>query len=99
MTAKDFAYGILCGGLIVTINFHLLHRSLKKALTPPNICSHNVLLGKYYFRFMISGLILFILISQHFVNPLGLFIGLSIVVISIILATINELKKLIFKEA
>jgi len=33
------------------------------------------------------------------VNPLGLVIGLSVVVVSIILATIREVKKIIFKEA
>jgi hypothetical protein len=33
------------------------------------------------------------------VNPIGLFIGLSVVVASITLATMVELKKLFFKEA
>ena len=87
------------GGLLVTANFHLLYRTLKKALTPPHVASHNVVLVKYYIRFIASGLIIFVLIAGHFVNPLGLVIGLSVVVASIILATIYELKKLIFKEA
>jgi hypothetical protein len=42
---------------------------------------------------------LFLLIAGHVVDPRGLFIGLSVVVASIILATMNELTKLIFKEA
>jgi hypothetical protein len=29
--------GIIAGGLIVTVNFHLLYRTLKKALTPPHL--------------------------------------------------------------
>ncbi|CAN2042192.1 ATP synthase subunit I [Candidatus Magnetomoraceae bacterium gMMP-15] len=94
-----FAVGILCGGLIVTINFHLLWRTLKKALTPPKLCNYKVVIAKYYVRFTISGLIIFFLISQHYVDPLGLFIGLSVVVASIILATMYELKNFIFKEA
>ena len=94
-----FAAGIFCGGLIVTVNFHLLARTLHKALRPGRLASHNVVLAKYYVRFMISGLIIFVLISKHYVNPLGLFIGLSVVVASIILATVGEVKKLIFKEA
>ena len=93
------ARGIFFGGLIVTVNFHLLARTLKKALTPPHLSSHNVVLVKYYIRFLVSGFIIFILISKHYVNPLGLFIGLSVVVASIFLATLCELKKLIFKEA
>ncbi len=95
----DFALGIVCGGLLVTVNFHMLSRTLKKALTPPHLASHHVVLVKYYLRFIASGVILFILISGHYVDPLGLFIGLSVVVFSIVLATVCEVKKLIFKEA
>ena len=95
----DFAVGILCGGLLVTANFHLLARTLKKALTPPHLTSHNVVIAKYFIRFIASGFIIFILIAGHYVNPVGLIIGLSVVVISIMLATLSELKKLIFKEA
>lgn len=95
----DFAWGIIAGGLIVTINFHLLYRTLKNALTPPYLASHHVVLAKYYLRFMASGLIIFILISRHWVNPIGLFIGLSVVVVSIMLATLLEFKNLFLKEA
>jgi hypothetical protein len=94
-----FAKGIIFGGLIVTINFHLLSRTLRKALTPPRLASHNVILAKYYFRFFVSGLILFFLISKGYVEPLGLFVGLSVVVASIMLATLVEVKNLFFKEA
>ena len=95
----DFARGIIFGGLIVTVNFHLLYRTLKKSLRPSRLASHNVVLAKYYVRFCISGIIIFILISGHYVNPLGLIIGLSVVVASIILATMCELTKQIYKEA
>lgn len=95
----DFARGIIFGGLIVTVNFHLLARTLKRALAPPNLASPNAVLAKYYIRFVASGLIIFVLIAGRFVNPVGLILGLSVVVASIILATLRELKKLIFKEA
>ncbi|MGD1969727.1 MAG: ATP synthase subunit I, partial [Desulfobacterales bacterium] len=32
--SRSVALGIVFGGLIVTINFHLLAKTLKKALTP-----------------------------------------------------------------
>ena len=99
ITTPDFAKGIIFGGLIVTINFHMLSRTLKKAFRPPRLASYNVILAKYYVRFIASGFIIFILISKHYVDPIGLFIGLSIVVASIILATIYEIKKLFLKEA
>ena len=99
ISSPAFARGIILGGLIVTVNFHLLYRTLKKALTPPHLSSHNVVIVKYYIRFIVSGFIIFILISNHYVNPLGLFVGLSVVVVSIVLATLLELKKLFLKEA
>lgn len=95
----DVTLGIIAGGLIVTINFHLLYRTLKKSLTPPHLASPNVVLAKYYLRFTISGLIILWLISGGYVNPLGLFIGLSVVVASIMLAALCEIKHHIFKEA
>ena len=98
-TPPEFALGIFFGGLLVTINFHLLAKTLKKALTPPHLASPNAVLAKYYIRFIASGFIIFVLIAGHFVNPVGLVLGLSVVVASITLATLREVKKLIFKEA
>jgi hypothetical protein len=95
----DVAVGIFCGGLIVTVNFHLLFRTLKKALTPPHLVSHHVVLAKYYFRFAVSGVIIFMLIWGNIVDPVGLIVGLSVVVASIMLATMREIKLLLCKEA
>lgn len=95
----DFAKGVLFGGLLVTVNFHLLARTLRRALTPPHLASHNLVIAKYYLRFIGSGFIIFVLIAGNYVNPVGLIIGLSVVVISIMLATLCEITKLIFKEA
>ena len=94
-----FARGLIFGGLIVTINFHLLARTLNRALQPRRLASPNSVLVKYYIRFIISGVIIFFLIRQQVVNPIGLFVGLSVVVASITVATMVELKKLLFKEA
>lgn len=97
--SQDIARGFLFGGLIVTLNFHLLAKTLKKALAPSHLASHNIILAKYYIRFTVSGLILFVLIYNHYVNPVGLIIGLSVVVASLMMATVREVTKLFFKEA
>ncbi len=94
-----FTLGIVLGGLIVTVNFHMMARTLRKSLMQPNLSAHSSVLVKYYIRFILSGFIIFMLISLHIVEPLGLVLGLSIVVASIFAVTINELTKLIFKEA
>ena len=96
---KAFALGIFFGGLIVTVNFHLLAGTLKKVMTPQALNPQRAAMIKYYIRFIVSGLIIFVLISKHIVEPLGLFIGLSLVVGSILIATMCELKTYISKEA
>ena len=104
-TPFRFALGFMLGALIVTVNFHLLKRTLKKAFQPPARViqdGRTLLTGvlvKYYIRFIISGIVIFLLISKDIVNPLGLLAGLSVVVASMFTATILELTKLIFREA
>ena len=103
-TPLKFALGVVCGGLIVTVNFHLLRRTLVRSLTPFSVIRDGrmilrVVLIKYYIRFAVSGVMLFLLISQNIVEPLGLVTGLSVVVASIMGATMLELTRLIIKEA
>ncbi|MCP3924769.1 MAG: ATP synthase subunit I [Desulfobacterales bacterium] len=95
----EFATGVVAGGLLVTINFHLLYRTLKKAVVPKKFTGHGTIIFKYYVRFVISGLIIFGLMSGRLVDPIGLILGLSIVVASMMAATVFEVTKLIFKEA
>lgn len=91
--------GVAIGGLIVTINFHLLSRTLKKALTPPHIASVRSVIAKYYIRFFITAIIVFMLMISKHVDPMGLVAGLSVVVASMMFATLNEVRQLITKEA
>ena len=104
MTPMKFALGIIFGGLIVAINFHLLKNTLKSMFRPEVVLERgrslvsNVMV-KYYIRFAISGGLIFLLISKHIVHPLGLIAGLSVVVASMFMATVLELTRLFFKEA
>jgi len=104
MTPMKFAMGIIIGGFIVAVNFHLLKNTLKNMFRPEVVSEQghsivsNVLI-KYYIRFAISGGLIFLLISKHIVHPLGLLAGLSVVVASMFVATALELTRLFFKEA
>lgn len=97
--SNQVGIGIAAGGLIVTINFHLLAKTLKKALTPPHIASAKGVIVKYYIRFIITGIIIFALMASKQVDPIGLIAGLSVVVASMFIATLNELRQLFMKEA
>ena len=97
--STEVGLGITAGGLIVTINFHLLARTLRKALTPPHIAPVTIVIAKYYFRFFITAIIIYMLMISEKVNPMGLIAGLSVVVASMMFATLNEVRQLITKEA
>ena len=94
MAPPAFARGILFGGLIVTVGFHLLYRTLKKAFRVPRRASFPGVMSRYYLRLVVTGIIIFFLISRNIVDPLGLLVGLSVVVASIIVATGLSVRRL-----
>jgi len=104
---KEFALGILVGGLVAVINFHLLHQALKGMLERAAAGSPEEAKGraKAFFaarqllRFFALLLVIFLLVSHGWVNIFGLVVGLSTVVLTLILAAIIEVLKLKNKEA
>ena len=104
MAPTEFACGIIFGGVIAAANFHLLKKAIRNGFGSKNASTgKGTVIGrslfKYYIRFAISGVLIYLLISKHIVNPLALLAGLSVVVVSMFLATARELTKLFFKEA
>ena len=89
------------------INFHLLHQALKGMLGRAKTGIPEEVQGpaKAFFaarqllRFFALLAIIFLLVGQGWVNIFGLLVGLSTVVITLMLAAINEMIKLKNKEA
>ena len=104
MASEKFTLGIILGGLIVAINFHLLKSTLKQMFDPELVLSRgrslvfNIIV-KYYIRFAVSAIIIYLLLVKQIVHPLGLVTGLSVVVVSVFIATAFELRRSFFKEA
>jgi hypothetical protein len=92
LVSTGFFLGVLAGGLIACGNFHLLARTLKGTFASGRPFNYHIIIAKYYLRFVVSGFLIFSLIIGGFVNPLGLLAGLSVVVASIIMALVPELK-------
>lgn len=96
--------GVFLGGLIVTINFHVLKNTVTKNFNQKRVLEKGksligAFLVKYYLRFALTAVIVFVLISNHSVHPVGLLAGLSVVVASTFIAAAIELTKIIFREA
>jgi hypothetical protein len=104
---REFALGVLVGGLVVVINFHLLHQALRGTLERALAAGSEETKGraKAFFaarqllRFFALLAIIFLLVSNGWVNIFGLLVGLSTVVLTLILAAIGEVIKLKNKEA
>ncbi|MCA1906623.1 MAG: ATP synthase subunit I [Desulfarculus sp.] len=90
---------LLVGGLIALVNFGLLERTVRRALLPRERSSAlRKVLIKYYLRFIATALVLFFLMRQGWVEPLGLLVGLSVVMLSILAWGVGQARKL-SKEA
>lgn len=97
----SFTLGIIAGGLSMIANFALLERTILRAFSTggaPHI-NKGAIIGKYYLRLAGLGVVIYLLLRQHLVDPVGLSIGLSTVTISIVGIGIFMLRKTYSKEA
>jgi hypothetical protein len=94
-----FTLGIAAGGMVILANFNLLARALKSGLTPGQLTTPMAVIAKYYMRLVGTAVVLYFLISYRLVDPFGLILGLSVVVINLTLMGCNEMRKILFKEA
>ena len=90
-----FSLGVVCGGLLVTGNFHLAYRSLHRSFQGGRPPAFAVVMAKHYLRFLVTGVIIFLLISNGIGSPLGLLLGLSVVVVSLLAASVVEARRMI----
>jgi ATP synthase I subunit len=99
---QEFALGVLAGGLVVVVNFHLLHQALRGMLERAAAGSPEEARGqaraffavRQLLRFFALLLVIYLLVSHGWVNIFGLVLGLSTVVLTLILAAIIEVFKL-----
>lgn len=83
LRTPQFAAGIVAGGVLVLANFYWLRSILKRALSiEPNRASSYAQV-RYLLRLLILGVIIYVLIVHAGVDVLGLFLGLSVVVVVI----------------
>jgi O-antigen/teichoic acid export membrane protein len=99
-----FTLGILLGGLISILNFYWLSRDLVRVFQRYSDKAKPYIMIKFYIRFIVTGVIIFFVLTQTPVDLIGLVVGLSLVVINIVLIVIvtnlkNPLRRLKKKNA
>ncbi len=100
----SFTMGVLLGGLVAIGNFRWLSRDLRITFLKHADRAKPLIIVKYYIRFIVIGIVLFIVITRLQVDVLGLLLGLSVVIINIIITVVlanlkNPLRRLRKKNA
>jgi len=93
--------GVILGGLIAIANFNVLQHTVCRAFSPEGIHQGTrfSIVGKYYLRLVALGVILYVLITGGWIDPVGLAVGLSTVVLSIVGSGIGLALRIRTKEA
>jgi hypothetical protein len=78
--------GVILGGLTIIANFSVLQHTVRRAFSPDGVMEAGKwsILLKTYARLFVLGIIIFVLVTQGLADPIGLGIGLSTVVFSIV---------------
>jgi hypothetical protein len=86
--------GVLTGGMLAILSYRWLHRSLLKIVTQPEDGSARGFQARYLLRLGALAIIIFILLTRLEVHPVGLAVGLSVVVVNLLCTTLlRTLKK------
>ena len=93
--------GVILGGLIAIANFNVLQHTVCRAFSPEGIHQGTrfSIVGRYYLRLLALGVILYVLITGGWIDPVGLAVGLSTVVLSIVGLGIGLALRIRTKEA
>jgi ATP synthase I chain len=86
LMGNAFTAGVILGGFLIIANFNVLQRTITRAFGADGVfwANKGAIVGKYYLRLAVLGILIYLLIRQKWVNPVGLAVGLSVVVFSIV---------------
>ncbi len=103
---RELATGILVGGLLAVLNFHIMAHVLGSTLNrqwsdkeewqTAGRQAVSFMTLKYILRFTILAVIIFFLVKNGWVNIFGLVVGLSTVVLTLFVLGILESQKTFF---
>jgi hypothetical protein len=91
--SADFTLGILLGGLISVAGFSWRQRDLRAVFRNLTERSRSAIMFRYFIRFFVSAVLIFFIITKTPADVIGMVIGLSIVIISIVLTLLMGLMK------
>ena len=98
--SHGFTLGIIIGGLIALASFHMLQRMIRKGFAPERSLKAKKasIMVKSFLRLGATGALIYLVISRQWVQPVGLTVGLSIVVISIFILGLVSIRHMFLEE-
>ena len=85
LMAPPFTAGVILGGLTAIANFSVFQHTLRRAFTGHGFTRSKIsIIAKANLRLLGLGVVLYLLITKGLVHPVGLGLGLSTVVFSIV---------------
>ena len=100
LMSPTFTFGIIIGSLIAMAGFHMLQHTIRKGFAPERAkkTKRGVIIAKFFFRLGAMGTLIYIFISRQWVEPVGLTVGLSIVVIGIVIFGLVSVRRMFSEE-
>jgi hypothetical protein len=85
--SSSFTLGVIGGGMVSIVSYRWLHQSLRRTIAQPTSSSARGFQVRYLLRLAAVGFFIYILLDRAGVHPLGLVVGLSVVMINILWTT------------
>jgi hypothetical protein len=80
--------GVASGGLVAILSYRWLHRSLKQVLSSTDNGSARGFQARYLLRLAALSMVIFLLLTRAEVHPVGLAVGLAVVVVNLLCTTL-----------
>jgi hypothetical protein len=74
-----FIYGLVFGSAISALNFVELGNTLRRAVAMPPARAQGYATRKYFVRYIVTGVVLYVSIIAPYINVLGTIIGMTII--------------------
>ncbi len=80
-----FAVGVFFGGFYSILNFRLMQLTFNKAMKMPSVRAQKYVQTRYFLRYLLTGVVIYVAIINPWVNIVGVLLGLFAVKISVLL--------------
>ncbi|MDD3307293.1 MAG: ATP synthase subunit I [Acetobacterium sp.] len=94
-----FALGVLFGGAYSILNFRLMQLTFDKAMKMPSARAQKYVQTRYFLRYLLTGVVIYVAIINPWVNIIGVLLGLVAVKISVLINTTVSKKNVLINEA